>query len=318
MGKIEDSVSNLFDQIDQAKMLPPHKSPEFLLLVFFVLLQHARTQNTVDALDEMTDKMMKLFLGPFAERKGIDLDRVTISMTNAPQVSITMVTKYYPLLCDLQHKLLTNRTDVDFITSDNPVVLYNQFMNFRRYASNTGLGAKGLQIFLPISPKSVILLYDQDVYRVGDNRKNVIEIVSKKDIEEINILQMCSCSENVYFADKHLTNCIALHKKAKQFLQGQKFNVASFLRQQDENSKRELIVTSREDIRTNLNLSFLLVMKSAKEWREKFKKLRVQPSAVLRNDRLYDDHEEFLWAVGKNFYAADGFFKFLRDKYKKR
>ncbi len=314
LGDIETVVAQIFNLVDQAGVLPPPDSPDYILLILFILIQHGRTKYSADALDEMTDKMMKHIYGPMAEKEGIDLSKVKIGLTNVAHFSVSLAAQNYPILLDLHYKLLKNCTDVEFVTSDNPVVLYNQFMAFRRHSSNTGLANKGLQIFFPIDPNHVMLLYDPEVYRVGSDKKIVIEITDARDIYEINTLQICSCLGNIYFSDQDF-NVKALHKKAKQFLRKTKVRVASFPQYKNKSRKSELLMTSREDIRTNLTLSFLTIRKSAKRWMNKFKRERLQQAAVLRNRQLYEDHREFVEAVKKKQYNPDDFFKFMSEKH---
>ena len=263
-------------------------------------MQYGRTKYSADVLDEMTDKMMKHICRPIAEKEGLDLDKVKIGLRNVTQYSVSLTTQNYPLILDLHYKLLKNSTDVEFVTSDNPVVLYNQFMSFRKHGSNTGIASKGLQIFFPIDPNKLILVYDPAVYRVGNDRKISIEITNSRDVYHVNKLQICSCLENIYFRDPHF-DCEALHKSAKPFMRKNKTTVASFPQYENEYRKSKLLMTSREDIRTNLTLSFLSIRKSAKRWRDKFRRQRLQPAVVVRNERLCEDHREFIKAVEKGY-----------------
>lgn len=77
-------------------------------------------------------------------------------------------------------------------------------------------------------------------------------------------------------------------------------------------------MASLEDIRTNLNLSFLTVRKSAKKWIEKFRRQRLQPAVVVRNEQMCEDHREFIEAVEEKLYNSCDFFKFVSDKYDHR
>jgi hypothetical protein len=88
--------------------------------------------------------------------------------------------RVYPLLLDLHNKLLINKTSVEFITSDHPIVMYNQLLTFRTFGSNCGVACKGLQIFYPLDPKKVLMLYDGQIYRVGSKRI-AIDITNPQD-----------------------------------------------------------------------------------------------------------------------------------------
>ena len=55
------------------------------------------------------------------------------------------------------------------MTSDNPVVLYNMFLE-RMGVDESGMGSRGAFIFMPLSPGLAIVLYDGKVYKIGNKR----------------------------------------------------------------------------------------------------------------------------------------------------
>lgn len=100
------------------------------------------------------------------------------------------------------------------------------------FGSNTGVASKGLQIFVPLDPEKMVLLYDSDVYSVGTtNKKAVVEITTPTDIYGLNTLQMCSADENIYFRNKDI-NPGALHRKARPFLYKRKVNCGVFRKEE--------------------------------------------------------------------------------------
>ena len=165
-----------------------------------------------DELNEMTDNLAKHLAKGSKALEGIDLNSFRIGLEEPARSALSTATACYPLLFDLTYKILVNRTNTEFVTSDNPVVLYNQLMSFRRHGSNTGFATKGLQIFLPIDPHHMILLYDDNVYSVGIEKNNTVYINRNRDVEQLNVLQFCSASENIYFQDQSLDMTI-LHEK---------------------------------------------------------------------------------------------------------
>ncbi|WP_461622080.1 DUF4238 domain-containing protein, partial [Bradyrhizobium sp. 23AC] len=76
-----------------------------------------------------------------------------------------------------------------FITSDHPVVFYNQYAEHRTIRSNTGLASKGLQIFYPISPYHIIILYDEAIYKIGAKKSTSVDVTSVSDVQQLNDLQ---------------------------------------------------------------------------------------------------------------------------------
>jgi len=314
LSEVENQTATVLRLIDTYNSPPPYASGEHLALILYVLMQHGRTAYSADTVDEITDKMMKHILGPKAESDGIDLSKVTIGIKNAAKYSLGVTTQCYPILLDLDCKLLINETDVEFVTSDNPAILYNQLFSFRKFGSNTGFSSKGLQIFFPISPKKLLLFYDFDSYSVGNRINPITKIYLPQDVFEINTLQMCSAYKNVYFRDKNI-NIDALHRKASPFKRQQKSNMRIFADNTTRNKREELIATSREDIKTGLSLSIIRITKSAKKWRNKFRKLKTQPATVVRNQKLCDDYNEFIKRVDNKEYNTKDFFNFIDHKY---
>jgi hypothetical protein len=135
-----------------------------------------------------------------------------------------------PLLCDLERKLLVAPTGSFFITSDNPVVFLNQYIDrapsrvVRALAFTTALGSRGhasrgLQIFFPISPEIGLFLYDRDIYKVGPVGRTVISI-SKEDVDHLNALEYINTQNNIYFADEkhadYVRRIAKLHEHHRQ------------------------------------------------------------------------------------------------------
>ena len=94
-------------------------------------------------------------------------------------------------------------------------------------------------------------------------------------------------------------------------------SMSVFPGEETKDTRKELIATSREDVRTNLKLSFVKITKKTKSWRDKFQKLRMQPVAVVRNEELVDSHDAFMKKVDDGEYRPSDFFKYLADKHEK-
>jgi len=125
-------------------------SGECLSLLLYIIIQRTRTTYSVDEFNELNDKLIKNIMKPTIEDMKLskeEVDSVKITVKNAQQILLGLGIQHHPLLLDLKWKLLKAAPPFEFITSDNPVVFYNQIMNFRNFGSNTGFSAKGLQIF---------------------------------------------------------------------------------------------------------------------------------------------------------------------------
>lgn len=310
----ESEIADLMRVIDEKRSPPPFASPAHFELIIHILMQHGRTKYTANAMTELVDKFTKLiFRAQLKAEMGIDLDQFNIGYKDTPRLAVGVAVSAYPLLMDLQSKLLIDRTGEGFITSDHPVVLYNQLLSFREHGSNCGFSSKGLQIFLPLHKEKLFVLYDGATYRVGADSKQVVEIDNPRDIYELNTLQMCSANENVYFTDSTF-NVHALYRKARPYMRSSKIVVRKSLPRPEGEGTSELIGGSMSDIRTNLALSFVTLRKSARRWRVDFRSQRVQPVVVTRNEALFEAYRDFTAACARQEYDPSEFMEFMAER----
>ncbi len=310
LSTMEGDAAQVLRSIGETSVPPSFGSEEHQLLVFSILTQHGRTSHMADELEDVTDKLAKYLVKDSRIPQGIDMNAFRIGFEEPGLRALSSVIPLYPLLFDLTCKVLLNKTVTDFVTSDNPVIFYNQLMSFRRYGSNTGLAAKGLQIFLPIDPRHMIVLYDEDVYRVGDDNNKTVYIDRSRDAEQLNILQFCSASENIYFRDTPLDVAI-LHEKAKNFRSKMRSDLQVVATDRSlEGKQREIVRSSRVAINTDLSLTFLTVKFSAREWRRAFRRKK---ASIIRNPKLLDAFEEFQTQVEEGRYKQSEFLEFLQE-----
>lgn len=315
LSQLEGEFSKLFKMIDEYESLPPPLTEEHLILLYCLLMQEGRTKYAADALDEMYDMMMKNVLGEQITREtGVDLDGFIIGVQDPGKYSASIHLQFYPVVLDLGYKLIRNGTKKDFITSDVPVVKINPFMSFLKFGSQTGLGSKGLLIFYPISPHKLILFFDKEVYRIGSDSKCVVDVVSERDVEQMNLVQAAACYENVYFrynnfGDKELIRRVAAFRRDK------KANLRVFPQPDLPNgNKSEIMMNFGEDVSFSPKISFMTVRKSAKAWKKKIQKAKSLPGAFVRNDDLMNEQEKFTEELKNGKYQAHEFVKYMRDK----
>ena len=156
--------------------------------------------------------------------------------------------------------------------------------------------------------------YDVDVYSVGKNKHEIVDITLDQDVYELNTLQMCSALNCVYFGDKAF-NIEALYRKASPYRREKMVTFDSYSGKKTAQGQEELLAASRVDVRTNLALSFLRLTKSARIWKENFRKRKTQPVSVLRNPALFDDYNEFTNNGKKLDFTPYDFVQFLKSKH---
>jgi hypothetical protein len=106
------------------------------------------------------------------------------------------------LLADLGFVILRNHTDYPFIFSDSPAVFYNS--DYRNVTDRGVLGYQtpGLQIFLPLTPRFQLMMFDPAVYAGRCLGGPCCEVNDRGDVSRLNALQMYHSRQAVYFADK--------------------------------------------------------------------------------------------------------------------
>ncbi len=317
MSVVEGEFAKLLRLMDMAVIPPPLFGEAHDVMLYFVLSQHGRTKYAVEALTETWDKMYKAAFGELIRKEGIDPDDFTVGLEQPAKFALSVTMSGYPMLLDLEYKMLVNKTAEEFVISDNPVVFYNQALVWRAFVSNCGMASKGLQIFVPLDSKKTLMLYDAEVYRVGSDRSGVIEIINPRDVYELNTLQFVSALENIYFQNPNFY-VDALQKKATPFLRTRKTKVEERDTRESDGSRGKLISNSSEDIRTNLALSFVSLRGAGKKWVAGIRWARAGPVLFIRNKKLLDAQEKFRDACKAGEYQGSEFKKFIQDQIKGR
>lgn len=105
---------------------------------------------------------------------------------------IDMANKYYKKLDNLQILILENKTDLEFITSDNPIIMGNEFQN----ECGLGVDCIGIYFLFPISPQIYICLFDNKIYSTIKDKNKIV--VNQNMVEKLNILQYQNSLENIF------------------------------------------------------------------------------------------------------------------------
>ena len=284
LANIEGETSNILNNIN---CFDPYNSDKYKVLLLYIITQFFRSKYTWDEMNEFYDNLSGYFsqFSPMEEGLPItEAHRETI-----PEDTVMMAFSGFRYILDLDMKLLINRTGTEFITSDNPVILYNQLLSFMttRFGipgSRTGLSAKGLQIFFPISSSELLFFYDSNSYYVGNRKNTTISITQEKDILGINTLQMCSAHENVYFKNNFPIE--DLHNISSPYMRNNKSNLNIST---NEDMSDDILHSSRVDINTNLRLSFISLTREGKKiQRDTKRKIRTGLNVPICPSRTAD------------------------------
>ncbi len=194
----------------------------------FLVFQHMRTPKAKDKYEKffkfITNELIRdLFrknIGkmPFVTKEWVETGAMPtiegpIFLTI---LSNTLINGHF-YIADLVPVILINKTDKDFIFSDDPVIFYNSFFNYVEDLDMTYLFSPGLQIFSPLDSKTMLMLYDPKFYNakgisvfndVQGLPTGVINVIQGSDIDSLNALQFLSCEKSIYFIDKNQSTYI--------------------------------------------------------------------------------------------------------------
>ena len=266
-SKVEDSLSELeatlaitLQGIVNTRKLPHPRSKRYLDMLTFVALQHLRTQKRTAEFGHMLEKL----LGRVFNDLGEVPEGVLLSHPDLIELSLSMIPDALEQIRDLKSHLVVSRRET-FITSDAPVHAYNQYCEGIRDRGVTGLASRGLQIFVPLSPSLVLILYDGRTYKVrrlADRWSGRSVTDDASDIDQLNLLQLLSAKRNVYFSkwDQHKDiEGLLPDFERKKVIDPQ--NVREF--QQDDDPHSSLLVTFERMVDVSLNLSFMSIQRRA-------------------------------------------------------
>ena len=280
-GIIEDNLSNvegnlatIINDLIELQTVPDKNTASHFELLFFVTLTELRNPVKIDGMKDMFAGMRKQILEEHPES---DVEKLIPNPSHEEIVKMLMTStiEMANMIFDLEYKLLINNTLTPFITSDFPIAKYNQFLELKKWRhSKTGFGITGLQIFIPINHKMVLVLYDKDIYKLGDKKKKFHIVSNPKDVDEINVLQFLNCISTIFFDEKANETYIRyLHKKSKKFKKANvtRIELSYLIKKGEENNKetvktgfKNFMKTNNSDCETNLKIEGLRIHSKGK------------------------------------------------------
>lgn len=183
-------------------------------LLRFIMVQSQRTpsahSDSLDTLNTVFESLVKNIckLNNFSE----DISNSVKLSLKDPKDLLRMQTIESVLFCDLildlKWHFLVNETNKEFIISDHPVIRYNWYLRNENEIDISGISKRGLQIFVPLSNRVTLCLYDSSVYKVGNKDKHFTEVKDIRDVNLLNELQLRNRDSYVLFTDQKLSKYI--------------------------------------------------------------------------------------------------------------
>ncbi|MNJ86504.1 hypothetical protein D3C87_40040 [compost metagenome] len=218
LSKIEGDLTKCIRTILTTKMIPVKNSLDHVDLIAFVAITDIRNPISIGLISERNEIMKASILEIDPSADTTELIPDTTHEENV-ELSFSNVKLIVKICGDLDFKLIINKTETPFITSDVPVVRYNQFLERNNWQyGKAGFGNIGLQIFIPLSPSISIIFYDPKIYNIGNKRHHYLDITREDDIDQLNLLQILNCKNNLFFNEGISENYISeLFIVSKQF-----------------------------------------------------------------------------------------------------
>lgn len=287
--KLENSWRPTVRNILRDQQLPAAGSESAFHLLMLMLNLSARTAQAADEQVEMLEKFSKIILSKAPQVQG-HIDSFKLRMAEPNLIPMETAFSMAFVMFDMRSKLLLNRTGRPFITSDNPVVRTNPFLeSLSPHSSNTGFACKGLQVFMPLSPMVQLVYYDGSVYKFGSLGPRSVDVTVNEDVDSLNLLQCLSTNENLYFNSMAPSEVERLLLASEPFRRSQKAAVTEY--PSLDGSPDSIIHSQRQDPRCGLNLSFVRILEKARRYMPQRKAVHV------RNQRLCDIEHGLFEAV---------------------
>lgn len=288
--KIEFQHQRILDKLIRLKSFKEINEKEYIEILRFITFQDTRTNYSKRYSNETTQHLVREYIKPkILQDTKLSKEITKKEINNTPiffpadhLISISIGLQAPILISDLIPLLLINKTPLDFLFSDNPVVLYNLFFYKDTFESHIGFQSPGLMIFCPLSKDLCLFLFDSKLYGLSEIKKNTLEIKNPNDIEKINKLQLYRCDKNIYYSnpnqkekvDKLFNDFSKDNIKNKEVT---KFNKLKVLNKPNS----EVLMIGEKNINEKIDFSFL-----------KTKEITVDLGRV-RNKRLVDVFNSF-------------------------
>ena len=269
LSDVEGSAHFMMNVIIRTKTLPSTGTIPYDNLRYFTFIQASRTKHKAKQLDEMINKTIKTTFKNDPNYKEY-VSTNDFGFENSAVAGLVTLLEKISVTDDLHCKLLINSTKVPFITSDHPVVKYNQFLEKRKFSIGiTGLAAKGLQLFYPLTSELMLAFYDSKVYKYGNRKDHSVLINHPHDVNELNLLQFINSDQVVYFNEKIDESYIeCIHADSQRFSKDSGVEIKEYQVEKNlDGSGSFLLQVTPKSITTNMHLSFVGQTKYAKQYK---------------------------------------------------
>lgn len=206
---IEGELSRLLNRlIDKLSNLTPRKLKKHFISRYdkwkfsrHLSFQHIRTKAVRNAIDDVSDclqQMLKEMNVSSEMVSGMKPTKDSTKLIHAQMISdqegIANSTRRFNSFVWI---LAINDTTKEFITSDNPITTRPHVSN--PYMSMSGLMSKGVEVFYPISPRIMLIMFDREYHKqIVKWDRHYFVIRDARDIDSYNLLTVIHSTRCVF------------------------------------------------------------------------------------------------------------------------
>lgn len=198
LAEYEGKWKKIIFSIIETERLPETRT-DLILLRYFILISSARTLKRGEQMNNdcmnLTKKVLEVEDSEqFEKIMSMGEGRLSAKVKYPTLPFLEVARELLPSVIDLKIELLINRSSIDYVTSDNPAVFYNQLFQEKNLSREFGWGEYGIQFIIPISPKIAICMYDSAVYDIKET-----ELKSNNTINKLNELFLNNSNKLLVF-----------------------------------------------------------------------------------------------------------------------
>ncbi|PIC72516.1 DUF4238 domain-containing protein [Sporosarcina sp. P17b] len=207
-------------------------------LAVFLTVQMLRVKDFRQTLKSISEKFTQAISenDTFSEKKSEFLNEINSLDEKVTQASMIFDTDtirdFTEVILNHSWIFYFNTSDVDFITSDNPIVRNAHLQDPPR--SYGGIASKGVEINFPISPKILLAMYEKSYHQdlvPCDNR--IIMLSDNRFVDYYNLLQVNRSFKQIYSlksldnllknTSKHHPNSLNMKSKVTLYHNGREY-----------------------------------------------------------------------------------------------
>lgn len=202
LGSMESDLGVILNKLSNESIGALSKD-DYEFLFGYTFLQWGRTEASAMELVDGAKAINKFTTETFNSFDSSSNRAIEDRLENVKR-SISIGKEMLNTCSDLDFVFLVNDTPIDFISSDCPVSLYNQFHE-RIGKRSFAFGSIGAQIIFPLSPRICFLIYDNLCYKIGTRKSKYINISKTDDVINLNRITYINANKAIYFL-----NCNAI------------------------------------------------------------------------------------------------------------